>query len=101
MNLAELHIAAGGPIDGLVEAIEEVVSDIEHKLDGAHADFDKRTNEHNQEVRRLTDLINEASRNIADTQELINNVLIPQRDQLNEEITELNRRVAETQAYME
>eukprot|EP01006_Ploeotia_vitrea_P049790 TRINITY_DN67376_c0_g3_i2.p2 TRINITY_DN67376_c0_g3~~TRINITY_DN67376_c0_g3_i2.p2 ORF type:complete len:113 (+),score=9.24 TRINITY_DN67376_c0_g3_i2:36-374(+) len=67
MNLAELHLAAGGPIDGLVAAIEEVISDLETKIENAHAAFDKRTNEHNQEVRRLTDLINEASRNIADT----------------------------------
>ena len=61
----------------MVTAIEDVLADIDVKLAKAHANFEKRTNEHNTEVRRLTDLINECARNIADTTVFIEDVLIP------------------------
>lgn len=77
MKMAELHLMAQGPVDTLVDAINEVVADLEEKLEGAHAEYDRRTNEHNQEVRRLTDLIREASSDIANSQELIANILTP------------------------
>jgi hypothetical protein len=43
------------------------LADLERKHTAADEAFAKRTDEHNSEVRRLTDLINEAKRNIADT----------------------------------
>lgn len=41
MNLAELHTQAEGPLDDLVEAIEEVVADLERKTDKAHDNYDQ------------------------------------------------------------
>jgi hypothetical protein len=40
---------------------------LDRKHTAADEAFAKRTDEHHAEVRRLTDLINEANRNIADT----------------------------------
>lgn len=45
-------------------------------------------------------MINEATRNIADTHGLIENVLIPQREQLIEELANLNRLIDEAQSYI-
>jgi len=46
----------------LINGIEEVLGDLERKHVAADEAFAKRTDEHNSEVRRLTDLINEAHR---------------------------------------
>jgi len=43
MNLAELHIMAEAPLDDLVDAIEEVVEDINRKTERAHEDYDAAT----------------------------------------------------------
>jgi len=77
MNLAEMHTLAQGPLDELVVAIQEVISDVDVKTERANRDFDARTNQHQTDVRRYTDLISEANRNIAETHELIDNILIP------------------------
>jgi len=45
-------------------------------------------------------LINEATKNIADSEELIANVLIPQRDQLTGQIADLERRIEETKVHI-
>ena len=67
LNLGELHLMAQGPVDTLVTAIAEVLEDLSRKHDSANEAFDQRTNEHESESRRLTTLINEANRQIADT----------------------------------
>jgi len=41
MNLAELHIMDDGPLDDLVDAIEEVVEDINRKTERAHTDYER------------------------------------------------------------
>jgi len=40
INLAEVHLSTGGPLDELIEAIDEVVEDLDRKLVAAHAAFD-------------------------------------------------------------
>lgn len=53
MNLVELHMLAQGPLDQLVNAINDLVDDLNAKLDRAYAEYDQRTTEHNAEVRRI------------------------------------------------
>jgi hypothetical protein len=36
MNLAELHVATSGPLDTLIEAIENVIDDIDRKIERSH-----------------------------------------------------------------
>jgi len=62
ISLAEMHLMAQGPVDALINGIEEVLADLEVKHTAADEAFAKRTDEHNSEIRRLTDLINEAKR---------------------------------------
>lgn len=71
LGLAEMHAKAGGPLDQLVDAIEEVVEDLDNKLNKAHADFDKRTAEYEAEVSRIQKLINNAASDIAATAEYL------------------------------
>jgi hypothetical protein len=40
LSLAEMHTLAEGPIDDLVEAIEEIVNDLESKLQRAEEEYD-------------------------------------------------------------
>jgi len=53
MNLAELHIQSEGPLDELVDAIEEVINDLERKTDRAHEEYERKTVEHESEVSRI------------------------------------------------
>jgi len=43
LDLAEVHLASGGPLDDLSESIVGVVDDLEIKLEKTHSDFDTRT----------------------------------------------------------
>lgn len=53
VNLAEVHVTSGGPLDELLEAIEEVITDLGNKLDRAHENYEKRTELHHSEVARI------------------------------------------------
>jgi len=75
-----LKAQTGGPLDELLNALNEVINDLTRKLNEAHSSFDRRTNEHNTEVRRLNDAINKANSDIAATTETINEILVPTRD---------------------
>lgn len=57
LGLAEMHAKAGGPLDQLVDAIEEVVEDLDNKLNKAHADFDKRTAEYEGNFIKFSSLL--------------------------------------------
>lgn len=101
MNLAELHLMAKGPIENLVSAIQDVVADLEIKTQNTHVEFDQRTNEHQSETRRLTDQITNTIASIATLTEHIDNILIPQQNQLNEELTQLNQRVEDLNTHID
>jgi peptidoglycan hydrolase CwlO-like protein len=66
---------SGAPLDELIEAINEVVGDIERKTERAHSEYDDRTAEHNSEVSRINSEIDSANADIAHTTEFLNNVL--------------------------
>jgi hypothetical protein len=53
MNLAELHISTGGPLDELTDAIESVIEDIDAKTEKAHTEYDDQTARHEAEVVRI------------------------------------------------
>ena len=47
ISLAEMHLMAQGPVDALINGIEEVLADLERKHTAADMAFAKRTDEHN------------------------------------------------------
>lgn len=53
VNLAEVHLGSGGPLDELIEAIDGVITDLETKLDKTHENWDIRTENHKSEVARI------------------------------------------------
>lgn len=57
-----------GPLDELLKAIEDLIGDIQEKQEQSESDFDERTSLHTSEVQRLTDEINTAQVNIANTE---------------------------------
>jgi len=53
LDMAELHLKSGGPLDELVEVINSVLDDLERKEERAHNEFNRRTEIHNSEVIRI------------------------------------------------
>ena len=60
LHLVELHSMAGGPVQELIDAIEELVNDLEEELEQLDLDFKVRTNEHNSLVVSLEQDIQDA-----------------------------------------
>lgn len=90
LNLAEIHLAAEGPLDQLIAAINDVVSDLTVKLQKADEDWDARTGQHNNEVKRLNDEMTNAQLDISGTEQFLRDVLYMQKQNLEEEIQKLN-----------
>jgi hypothetical protein len=92
--MAELHSLAGGAVQELVDGIEELLSDLNEELVDLDFDFGVRTNEHNALVITLEQDIQDAEIDIQRTDDTIENLLKPRRQQLREKIATL-------QAYQE
>lgn len=56
----QLHAEAKGAVEELIDAIEELVSDLDNALEELEFDFNQRTAEHNSEVIALTQDIQDA-----------------------------------------
>lgn len=41
LSLSELHLSSKGPLDELVNAIQDVLADLGVKLENAYAEFDR------------------------------------------------------------
>lgn len=50
LHLVELHSMAGGAVQELIDAIEELINDLQEGLEKLDFDFQVRTNEHNSLV---------------------------------------------------
>jgi len=47
LDFAEVHLMTGGLLANLLEAMENVIRDLEHDLETTHTNYRKRTGEHN------------------------------------------------------
>jgi hypothetical protein len=79
LNLAELSMMTEGPLDGLLQAINDVIADLQVKLQQADQDFETRTGQHNNEVKRLNDEITNAQLDISNTETFLRDVLYVQK----------------------
>lgn len=77
MNLAELHLMAQGPIEQLRDAVLDVDTDLKQKLENTKNEYNKRSHEHENESRRLKELIRQVDIDVAAAQEHLTNVLVP------------------------
>jgi len=69
-----------------LDAIRDLLTDLDEKQDGLNKDFEARSFEHDTEGRRLQGEVNQANIDIANTQSLLENVLYVNRDNLNNDI---------------
>ncbi|KAM3144293.1 hypothetical protein pb186bvf_003457 [Paramecium bursaria] len=82
LHLVELHSLAQGPVQELIEGIEELVNDLQTGLEDLDYGFARRTNEHNSLVVQLNQAIQDAQIDVSRSEDVIDNLLIPRRDQL-------------------
>ena len=93
LDFAELHLQTQGYLEELVHAIEEVIVDLEKELDETHAVFNRRTGNHNKEVAKLTQFIEDAQREIFNGVDFSDNVLTPQRDRITATLRQLKQNI--------
>ncbi|CAD8095879.1 unnamed protein product [Paramecium sonneborni] len=89
LNLVMLHSQVQGPISELIEAIEELIVDINTNIDEVEYKFQVRTNEHNSYVAQVGQQLQDAEQDIARMIDVIDNLLIPRRDQIRNKIESL------------
>jgi hypothetical protein len=100
INLAMLHAKAGGPLDELTAAIEKVVADLAEKLEKATSDFDARTGEHNNEVKRLSRESDNARADIAHTTTFLREVLYVMKTGFEQDIVDLQNDIESTRRFL-
>ncbi|CAD8187829.1 unnamed protein product [Paramecium pentaurelia] len=89
LHLVELHSMAGGAVSELVDAIEELVNDLEEGLEFLDFNFQRRTNEHNALLVQLNQQIQQAQIDVSRSEDVIENLLIPRKEQLEVRIENL------------
>ncbi|CAK92033.1 unnamed protein product (macronuclear) [Paramecium tetraurelia] len=82
LHLLELHSMAGGAVSELVDAIEELVNDLDEGLQFLDFNFQRRTNEHNALLVQLNQQIQQAQIDVSRSEDLIENLLVPRKEQL-------------------
>lgn len=73
---------SGGALDDLAEAIANLITDLNNKLDRAHNEYSQRTVEHEADVATYTREIDDANLDISETTEFLDNVLYVQKENL-------------------
>lgn len=101
VNLALLQAKAGNPVAELVAAIEKIIVDLDSKTERATADFDQRTGEHQNEVKRLQREIDNANADVANSDAFLKEVLRPMKLSLENDIARLQADIAKTKVFLE
>ncbi|KAM3139590.1 Trichocyst matrix protein T1-B [Paramecium bursaria] len=94
LNYAELHLQTGGILQELVQAIDNLIDDLEEELGLVHAAYHRRTDQHNREVTRLEQEIQDKERELFNAHDFYDNVLIPQRDRFATQLEQLEQNIA-------
>ncbi|CAD8147730.1 unnamed protein product [Paramecium pentaurelia] len=89
LNLVNLHSLVQGPIQELIETIEELIQDINNNMEDVQYKFLMRTNEHNSFIVQVSQQLQDADQDIARMIDVIDNLLIPRKDQINNRIRSL------------
>lgn len=101
VNLALLQARAGNPVAELIAAIEKIITDLDTKTEKATADFDQRTGEHQNEIKRLTREIDNANADVANSDAFLKEVLRPMKLSLEDDIARLQAEIAKTKIFLE
>ncbi|CAK70584.1 unnamed protein product (macronuclear) [Paramecium tetraurelia] len=89
LNLVNLHSQVQGPIQELVEMIEELIQDINNNMEDVQYTFLMRTNEHNSYIVQVSQQLQDADSDIARMMDVIDNLLMPRKIQITTRIESL------------
>ncbi|CAD8147173.1 unnamed protein product [Paramecium octaurelia] len=89
LNLVNLHSQVQGPIQELVEMIEELIQDINNNMEDVQYAFLMRTNEHNSFIVQVSQQLQDADQDIARMMDVIDNLLMPRKYQITTRIESL------------
>lgn len=101
MNLAEVQMLTGGPLEELVQALKDLTAENQKALADENDDFAKETTRHELEVNRLEVLIQEITIDIDTNQQLLDNTLYPRRESLESQISTLTQQIQDTEDTIE
>jgi len=101
MELAELHMMAKGPVEDLMEALDNLINDVHNKQDQAADEFETRTEEHNARTVHLGDEIDDSNADIARTKIFIDSVLLVAKSALEDEIGQCHNSIDANNVYIE
>jgi len=87
-------------LDELVEAIEALIEDIDVKIEENDGAYNERSLQNQSEVTRLTGLITDAEVHIANAENILNNILYPTLEQLQQRVVDINDEINENNEYV-
>lgn len=99
-ELAELHSLAGGPLDDLVNAINQLVADLGDRIDELDEEYNDRSLFHQSEVTRIGSDISSAQISVSSTTNFLENILYPEQTKLEFNIASNNDAIDENNAYV-
>jgi hypothetical protein len=100
-TLAELQVKSEGPFEDLTDAVQMLVAEIDEKIAANDESYNERSLQHQSEVTRLSGLISTTEVQISNAQNILNNILYPNRAQLQEKLENFHANVLENNAYIE
>lgn len=92
-EMAQLHTELGGPVDELVNAINELYEDLNLQTNNAVSEFNLRTEAHNREVSRINALIDSAVTDVNVFETKLSQHLYPLKGSLESQIADLKRNI--------
>lgn len=99
-ELAELHSLAGGALDDLTNAINQLVSDLGDRIDELDEEYNDRSLFHQSEVTRIGSDISSAQISVSSTTNFLENILYPEQSKLEFNIASNNDAIDENNAYV-
>ncbi|KAM3146227.1 hypothetical protein pb186bvf_001572 [Paramecium bursaria] len=95
VEYAEITMTTGGVLSELVDAIRQLIDQLNEELQDLKDLYSRRTDEHNRDVTRLEQEIQDGERDIFNGQDMIDNVLYPQRDRFQKALEQLKQNIEE------
>jgi chromosome segregation ATPase len=100
-SLAELQVKSEGPFEELIEVVDALINDLGDSIEEADENYNERSLQNQSEVTRLEGEITDAEVAIANTQNILDNILYPTLQSLQDTVVSYNNEINENNAYVE
>ncbi|CAD8154630.1 unnamed protein product [Paramecium pentaurelia] len=101
VEFAEVELSTGGALSELIETINQLIEQLQEELQDIHNKYSRRTDEHNRDVTRLEQEIQDAAKDIFTGQDFIDNVLIPQKERFQQSLVQLKINIEENRRVLD